>query len=71
MTIGLGYCGSQRCGRSGNVLARDLGDYLNEEKRVLSAPAEIADLAAAIDTLRDDTARLAARVARCEHADES
>lgn len=55
------------CARSGRVLLRDVGDYLNEEKRVLGAPAEVADLHDAVDELRDDAARLAARVARCEH----
>lgn len=55
------------CTRSGRVLLRDIGDYLNEEKRVLGAPAEVADLHDAVDDLRDDAARLAARVTRCEH----
>ncbi len=52
--------------RSSAVLSEDIGDYLSEEQQLLGNPNQIADLHDAIDTLRDDVARLSARVARCE-----
>lgn len=53
--------------RSATVLARDIGDYLNEEQAFLSPPNQLTDLHDAVDELRDDVARLSARLARYEH----
>ncbi|MDH3452133.1 MAG: SCP2 sterol-binding domain-containing protein [Gammaproteobacteria bacterium] len=52
--------------RSSAVLSEDIGDYLSEEKQLLGNANQIADLHDAVDELRDDVARLNARVARCE-----
>lgn len=53
--------------RSSDVIAEDIGDYLGEETRLLGAANQVADLHDAVDDLRDDVARLKARVARYEH----
>lgn len=48
--------------RSGGFLGEDLRDYLQEESRVLAHPIEVNDFLGAVDTLRADTDRLAARI---------
>jgi ubiquinone biosynthesis protein UbiJ len=53
--------------RSSDVLGEDIGDYLSEETQLLGAANQVADLHDAVDDLRDDVARLKARVARYEH----
>jgi ubiquinone biosynthesis protein UbiJ len=53
--------------RSSDALGEDLGDYLSEETQLLGASNQVADLHDAVDELRDDVARLKARVARYEH----
>lgn len=47
-------------------LAESTADYLTEERPVLLRPAEAADFAADVDTLRDDLARLEKRLQRLE-----
>lgn len=54
--------------RSTVVLREDIGDYLSEETQLLSNANQVADLHDAVDELRDDVARLSARVARCERS---
>ncbi|MDH3713429.1 MAG: SCP2 sterol-binding domain-containing protein [Gammaproteobacteria bacterium] len=53
--------------RSTEALGEDIGDYLSEEEQLLGACNQVADLHDAVDDLRDDVARLEARVARYEH----
>lgn len=50
--------------RSGDRVAANLADYLQEEGRLLPTRYEVERFVADIDTLRDDVERLAARVAR-------
>lgn len=47
-----------------DTLGQDLKEYLQEEGRLLPSRYEIEDFLAAVDRLRDDGERLAARVAR-------
>ena len=51
---------------TGERLARDLGEYLTEEARLLPHPNEVALFVEAVDRLRDDTERLEARINRLE-----
>ncbi|KAA6187427.1 sterol-binding protein [Thiohalocapsa marina] len=50
--------------RSADTLTRNLGEWLQEEARMLPARDELQGFLDAVDTLRDDTERLAARVDR-------
>ena len=50
--------------RSFDTLGRDLKEYLEEEGRLLPSRYELEAFLAAVDGLRDDGERLAARVAR-------
>lgn len=50
--------------KSADTLRRDLSEYLQEESRQVPHPAEVEAFVAAVDTLRDDTARLEARIKR-------
>lgn len=51
-------------GRSRRSLEMDVGEYLQEEARLLPRPGEIAEFIAAVDDLRDDVDRLEARFNR-------
>ncbi len=51
---------------SGDRLARDLGEYLTEEARLLPTRAEVEEFVEAVDVLRDDAERLEARIRRLE-----
>jgi ubiquinone biosynthesis protein UbiJ len=50
--------------RSGEALAADVGEYLNEESRTLPSRPETESFMAEVDVLRDDVERLAARLRR-------
>ncbi|RTZ74169.1 MAG: sterol-binding protein [Gammaproteobacteria bacterium] len=52
--------------QTGERLARDLGEYLTEEARLLPHPNEVEEFVAEVDRLRDDTERLEARINRLE-----
>ncbi len=52
--------------RIGGGSAENLSEYLTEEARLLPHRFEIEDFLAEVDTLRDDTERLAARIALLE-----
>lgn len=56
--------------RSADGLARDLGEYLQEESRQLPARSEVEALLDDIDRLRSDLDRLAARIERLERRNE-
>lgn len=58
--------GSRWAGRSGDVAAQNLREYLQEEAAVLPSRSELEAFLAAVDTLRDDVERLAARVERLQ-----
>ena len=47
-------------------LEQDIGEYLAEESGLLAHPLEIEEFIQAVDTLRDDTERLAARIKRLQ-----
>jgi ubiquinone biosynthesis accessory factor UbiJ len=51
--------------------AQNLGEYLAHERRVLVPRAEAAQFLTDVDTLRESTDRLAARIARLENAGAS
>ena len=53
--------------RSLDTLGQDLKEYLQEEGRLLPSRYELETFLAAVDGLRDDGERLAARVARLRH----
>lgn len=53
----------------GATLREDVGEYLQEEARVLPSRAEIAHFMEDVDRLRSDVDRLAARVARLRKHD--
>lgn len=50
--------------RSADILGQDIKEYLQEEGRLLPSRYELDTFLAAVDRLRDDSERLAARVAR-------
>jgi len=50
--------------RTGDTLAQDLGEYLQEEMRVVPSHAEVRDFLDDVDSIRDDVERLEARIAR-------
>lgn len=50
--------------KSADTLRRDLSEYLQEEIRQVPHPAEVEAFLSAVDTLRDDAARLEARIKR-------
>ena len=52
--------------RTREVLASDLGEYLTEEARLVPSPDEATEFVQAVDRIRDDLERLAARVERLE-----
>lgn len=54
--------------QAADSLSRATADYLQEEARDLPAPAEVERFMEAVDTLRGDCDRLAARVARLERS---
>ena len=54
--------------RTLNTLALDMAEYLQQESRDLPTQAEVSPLLDGVDNLRDDVARLEARVARIQHA---
>ncbi len=54
--------------RVGNTLAQDAAEYLTEESRDLPARLEVDEFLAAVDTLREATDRLEARLAAAEKA---
>lgn len=47
---------------TGSRLEADLGEYLTEEARLLPHPLEVEDFISQVDTLREDTDRLEARI---------
>ena len=47
-------------------LARAASEYLTEEQQLIAKPEQIQCFTQQVDTLRDDTARLAARISRLE-----
>jgi len=47
---------------SGENLARDMGEYLQEEARLSPATFELQEFVGEVDRVRDDVARLAARI---------
>ena len=49
---------------SAKNLLQDSADFLRDESRDLVAPAEMEQFLDEVDTLRDDTDRLEARIAR-------
>lgn len=57
--------------RSLDTLAADVTEYLQEEQRILPTRYELNAFLNAVDTLRDDTERLAARVERLRNRSES
>ncbi len=48
-------------------LQQDIGEYLQEESRILPSRVEVATFMDEVDRLRDDTERLEARVRRLQH----
>jgi ubiquinone biosynthesis protein UbiJ len=52
--------------RSGSIARQNLREYLQQEAAVLPSREELTTFLAAVDTLRDDVERLAARVERLE-----
>jgi ubiquinone biosynthesis protein UbiJ len=58
--------GERWAGRSRNIAAENLREYLQEEAAVVPSRQELDDFLAAVDTVRDDVERLAARVERLE-----
>ncbi len=58
--------GERWAGRSGQVLAENVREYLQEEAAVVPSRQELEDFLGAVDTLRDDAERLVARVERLE-----
>lgn len=65
--IGVAVRGVQQWGRAGaGHLRRDVTDYLQEESAHLPRRAEVDLYADAVDRLRDDAERLAARVRRLQ-----
>ncbi|HHC74999.1 MAG TPA: Sterol-binding domain protein, partial [Thiothrix sp.] len=52
---------------SHQTMQQNMGEYLQEEQRVLPAQAEIHYYFAQVDELRTDTDRLAARIQRLQH----
>lgn len=48
------------------TLGRDFAEYQQEEARNLPAAGAVAEFLSAVDTLRDDTARLAQRITRLQ-----
>jgi ubiquinone biosynthesis protein UbiJ len=50
--------------RTGDVLTKDLEEYLQEETRLLPNRYEVQEFLDDVDRLRDDVERLAARIAR-------
>ncbi len=48
------------------TLGRDFAEYQQEEARNLPAATEVAEFLSAVDTLRDDMARVEARIARLQ-----
>jgi len=63
--VGSGLRSAERWGRhSAETLTRNLGEYLQEEARLLPSRNEIDAFLDDVDRLRDDVERLAARVAR-------
>lgn len=57
--------------QAGESLQRNAAEYLQEESRDLVAPAEARAFMRAVDTLRDDVERVAARLDRLQAARES
>ena len=53
--------------RAANSLIQNVGEYLQEEVRQLPARNEVKHYLNQVDVLRDDTARLEARIARLEN----
>jgi ubiquinone biosynthesis protein UbiJ len=65
--IGRGVRGLTRwAGLTGRTLEQDLGEYLQEEARLVPTRLEVEGLLRDVDELRDDVERLEARVARLE-----
>lgn len=65
--IGRGVRGLTRwAGATGRTLVQDLGEYLQEEARLVPARLEAEAFLQDVDDLRDDVERLEARVARLE-----
>jgi ubiquinone biosynthesis protein UbiJ len=63
--VGSGLRSAGRWGRhSAETLTQNLGEYLQEEARLLPSRNEVAAFLDDIDRLRDDVERLAARIAR-------
>jgi ubiquinone biosynthesis protein UbiJ len=56
--------GGDWAGRSGEIARENLREYLQEEAAVLPSHAELEGFYAAVDAVRDDVERLAARVER-------
>lgn len=52
--------------RSADTLAKDLGEYLQEEQRSLPTRYEVEEFLDGVDRLNDDLERLEARIARLE-----
>ena len=57
--------------RAADNLQRDLVDYVQEERRDLPSRPELDEFLAAVDTLRSDVDRLAARLDRLQHGDNA
>ena len=49
-----------------NTLGQDFAEYQQEEARNLPAANEVAEFLSAVDTLRDDTARVSQRITRLQ-----
>jgi ubiquinone biosynthesis protein UbiJ len=65
--IGRAACAARGFGRNTlATLGRDFAEYQQYEARTLPASHEIMEFLSAVDTLRDDTARLEARIARLQ-----
>jgi ubiquinone biosynthesis protein UbiJ len=63
--VGSGLRSAGRWGRhSAETLTQNLGEYLQEEARLLPSRNEVAAFLDDVDRLRDDVERLAARIAR-------
>ena len=60
--------GAQWLRQTGDTLALNLQEFLKEEAHLLPQPFEVADWVTEVDRLRDDSARLEARLARLEQA---